>query len=149
MGGVVSVIDPVGQFQKARDARRKSDLSQIQKALETYYNDIGQYPESSADYKIKANATTTLNWGSTGWQYMAALPKDPSVSLNYVYYSPTTPAVRQSYYLYANLERGTKDSQACSGGNVCPSATANGVGTKCGVPSAKCNYGVTSPNVSL
>jgi len=146
MGGVVSIMDPVGQFQKARDARRKSDLSQLQKALETYYNDMGQYPGSSADYKIKANATTTLNWGSTGWQYMATLPKDPSGPLNYVYYSP---AGMQSYYLYANLERGAKDSQACPLGNACPSATTNGVGTKCGVPSAKCNYGVTSPNVSL
>jgi len=134
------------QFQKSRDARRKSDLSQIQKALETYYNDIGQYPESSSDWKIKSDTNTALNWGSSGWQYIGTLPKDPSGSLNYVYYSP---AGRQSYYLYANLERGVNDPQACNQGAACSSAVTFELGTKCGVPSATCNYGISSPNVSL
>ena len=30
---------------KGRDSKRKSNLSQIQKALEMYYNDYGQYPD--------------------------------------------------------------------------------------------------------
>src|SRR5574344_2071201 len=34
---------------KSRDARRVSDVKQIQTALELYYNDFGQYPASSSD----------------------------------------------------------------------------------------------------
>ena len=33
---------------KARDARRVSDIKQIQTALELYYNDKGDYPSSTA-----------------------------------------------------------------------------------------------------
>ncbi|MGB9706948.1 MAG: type IV pilin protein, partial [Microgenomates group bacterium] len=45
--GILATVG-LGSFQssqmKGRDARRKSDLSQIQKALEMYYNDKGAYP---------------------------------------------------------------------------------------------------------
>lgn len=33
---------------KARDARRVSDIKQIQTALELYYNDVASYPSSTA-----------------------------------------------------------------------------------------------------
>jgi len=142
--GLIAVLNPFVQIQKAQDAKRKSDLSQIQKAVEIYYNDFGQYPAadtSSSNYRIKANATTTLDWGSTQWQYVGTLPKDPSTSRNYIYYSP---AGGQSYYLYASLERGANDLQACNGGSKCvnvPEPASCGTG-------AICNYGVSSSNVS-
>ena len=60
----IAVLNPFGQFQKARDARIKSDLSQLQKALETYYQDKGGYPSSTSEYKI-LDGTTTINWGSS------------------------------------------------------------------------------------
>jgi prepilin-type N-terminal cleavage/methylation domain-containing protein len=43
---VLTVLDPIAQFQKANDAKIKSDLSQIQKGLENYYNDNNVYPDS-------------------------------------------------------------------------------------------------------
>ncbi len=75
---------------------------------------------------------------------MSVLPKDPTSSKKYVYYS--TGKDGQTYYLYANLDRGGNDSQACfSTGSACSSAVSSGIGTECG---GNCNYGVSSPNVS-
>lgn len=138
-GGVMIVINPAAQFQKANDARRKSDLAQIQKAIETYYQDNRIYPESTVDYKIKTIDTDNpiKNWGDSWLPYMGTLPKDPSSAKDYVYLSNG-----QSYYLYASLDRGD-GIQACEStdGLKCDNAPAQ-CGTK------DCNYGVSSPNVS-
>ncbi|MEK7559174.1 MAG: type II secretion system protein [Patescibacteria group bacterium] len=135
---LINLTNPVEQIRKANDARRKSDLAQIQKTLEAYLNDNGRYPGSSADYKISP-AGTDVNWGTTWTAYKTAIPSDPSSSRYYVYYSNS---IGQSYWLYTSLERGGKDPQACySSGAVCANAgTANCGGT--------CNYGVSSPNTS-
>jgi len=144
--GIIIVMNPADQIRKAKDAQRKSDLFQIKNALETYYNDFGQYPASSdtdpsLPYRIKADENTILNWGSTGWQYIGTLPKDPSSSKYYVYYSPLD---RQSYYLYASLDRGEVDAQACDRGYRCTNVP---LFASCGT-NAECNYGISSPNVS-
>ena len=141
-------LNPVAQFQKANDSRRKSDLSQIQKSLETYYQDNGKYPSASITsplYRITIigqSGITTVDWG-TSWQpYMNLVPKDPVVSKNYVYNS-----TGQSYYLYASLDRGGLDPQSCQNLNAngeCQNVPAVSL---CGT-GIKCNYGVTSPNVS-
>jgi type II secretory pathway pseudopilin PulG len=49
----MATLDPISQFQKSSDARKKSDLSQIQKALEVYYEDAGRYPANpdTGEYK--------------------------------------------------------------------------------------------------
>lgn len=152
--GIIMALNPLAQIQKARDASRKSDLSQIQKAVETYYNDFGQYPAadtSTQNYRIKADANTTLEWGSKGWQYMSSLPKDPSSSKNYVYYSPSCPPfcpAGQSYYIYASLDREGNDTQTCKGGAVCNNVPAGACCSQTCDPNVICNYGVSSPNVS-
>ncbi len=143
---ILATIDPFGQLQKSNDTRRKADLESIQHALELYYQDNDKYPDSSADFQI-LNGATTVAWGSSWQPYMATLPKDPSLSSSYVYYSPST-ANGQTYYLYANLQRGSKDPQACNKGNACAS-----IGSASGFPAANacggtCNYGVSSTNVS-
>ncbi len=152
--GVLAIINPVAQFGKARDAKRKSDLSQIEKALETFYQDNGKYPDT-VSFKIMSTKgdNSAADWGTNQWApYMSTLPKDPSGSRNYVYYSPTdtfTGRQGQSYYLYASLEGGANDSQACNKGNACVSLTANNLsGTVCGTGVPVCNYGISSPNVS-
>ena len=43
---VYLLVDPLSQLKKASDASKKHDLTQIQNALDTYYNDTGCYPES-------------------------------------------------------------------------------------------------------
>jgi len=111
---------------KSRDSQRKSDLGQIQRALELYYNDYGVYPLS-----------TSIAWGeefedAKGTVYMKQLPKDPSGNPEYCYfYDPGPP---MSYKIYAKLEN-SKDPKiggpyTCGGNNTY-------------------NYGVASSNENL
>lgn len=141
-GGIIAIVNPAAQFQKAQDSRRKSDLAQIQKAFETFYQDNGKYPDS-IDNKIKSldEEDTAVEWGNPWLPYMGNLPKDPSSAKNYVYSSSNG----QTYYLYASLDRGGSDPQAChSDGTKCDNVP---VSASCG-SDAICNYGVSSPNVS-
>lgn len=148
---VITVLNPFDQFEKARDARRKSDLAQIQKALEQYYQDTGKYPSStSTTYKIIGLNAGTIDWGTSNtsnWPYMNVLPQDPDNSRTYVYYS-----TGQSYWLYASLERGSKDPQACNSGNACTTLGTSGFPTQhaCDKNGTAiiCNYGVSSPNTA-
>jgi len=124
--------------QKGRDAQRKSDLSQIAKALEIYYDDFKTYPLSEGG-KIKAcddgdGNVTVCNWGEVfkltvrGAEqiYMAKMPNDPQNSNNYYYVSSDG----RSYTLYSTLENnqdkgyeqtgyGADDSGNCTCGEVC------------------------------
>lgn len=137
----LAVLNPFGQFNKARDSRLKSDLSQIQKALESYYQDNNQYPASNNSYQIISGGNAVV-WGAPWQPYMNIIPADAISGHKYVYYSP---AGGQAYYLYANLNN-SKDPQACSSGNACASLAGNGISSNaCG---GICNYGVTSPNTS-
>jgi general secretion pathway protein G len=141
---LIAIINPVKQLEKGRDGRRKSDIAQIQRALEIYYHDYGSYPTSTSDYKITANNGTTVNWGNSWLPYMEVVPSDPSSNL-YVYYSPVSSS-GQTYYLYASLELGTEDANACNNGNACSSLITNSITVNaCG---STCNFGVSTPNVA-
>lgn len=145
---VLVFLNPFEQFKKAEDAKRRSDLSQIQKSLESYYNDHARYPAVDAStHQIYAQSSgqnpVIIDWGTSWSPYMTVLPKDPSYTKNYVYYAS---ADGQTYYIFASLDRGVNDPQACNKGNACLSLPTLGLsGTSCG---ATCNYGVSSPNVS-
>jgi type II secretion system protein G len=140
-----ATINPVAQLQKTNDAHRKSDLENVQRALDLYYQDNGSYPASSASFQI-APGGTAIAWGSAWSTYMSKLPKDPIAANTYVYYSPTS-SNGQAYYLYANLQQGAHDPNACNNGSACTSMSGTGFPstTACG---GTCNYGVTSTNVS-
>ncbi len=129
---VVALINPVTQQQRAYDARRKSDLSQIQKALELYYNDYGQYPASG-----------TFTFGSAWGTYMSNVPNDPTSSTKTYFYWVNT-SNYQSYALYAALDIST-DPQKCNPPTTCPNITTRLTGTECTVA---CNYGISSPNTT-
>lgn len=142
-------INPVTQFQKSRDTQRKNDLAQLQRALEQYYNDFGNYPINSTDgnYLIKDNSNNAFAWGSPWTPYSNILPKDPTTGQRYIYVSPcptggSVPS--QSYCIFAHLERGGNDKQTCNQADTdCSKApSANLCGGK------SCNYGVSSSNIS-
>lgn len=134
-GAVIMFINPKGQIGKANDARRKSDLAQLQRALETYYQDYGGYPGSAG------NIVDGRAWGTSWSTYMSRLPIDPTSARRYIYFS-----TGQYYYLYAYLEA-PRDPQMCkpTTGAACDSAVLNGLGNSCG---GTCNYGVTSSNTT-
>lgn len=86
---------------KARDSKRLSDLKQMQTALELYYTDQSNYPQTSGalgstDFACLNNA----GWGVAGCAnpYMGLVPLDPK-SGNYTY-----TAASSSYTLDATLE---------------------------------------------
>jgi general secretion pathway protein G len=142
---LLATINPVAQLQKSNDARRKSDLESMQRALELYYNDNGKYPASSGTTMYINNAV--VPWGSSWTPYMATLPKDPVSTQTYVYYSPAASA-GQTYYLYANLQRGANDPDACNKGQACKSILSDPNSPGANACGGVCNYGVSSSNVS-
>lgn len=130
--GLVIVINPGGQLSKARDAERKSDLVQIQRALEVYYDDFNRYPDNLEELFTSSAV------------YIEQLPTDPKTDVNYTY-TVDSPG-NQIYRLYAHLES-TKDPQMCNPEDPmenCYNAPEN----QCGDGEMSCNFGVSSPNTS-
>lgn len=80
--------------QRARDAKRIVDISQVRTAAELYFDDAGQYPQ-------------VATWNALGAlvvpKYMTQLPIDPLNNGNYAYnyaYSGLT-----KYHMWAELEQ--------------------------------------------
>lgn len=99
----------VGARQRGRDAQRKSDLRQIQSAIEIYRSDNGSYPLTASFPACGAKFS-----GSGGSTYMQKIPCDPSSGATYNYAS--TDGV--TYSMYACLENANdsdKDTSAQSG----------------------------------
>lgn len=149
--GFVVLLNPLQKIGQANDAKRKSDIAQLQKALDLYYQDNGRYPVSSGNFKIK-DGSTEIDWNGPWKPYMSKVPADPTAGRNYVYYSSSIGNCpnNQCYYIYANLQQGGFDPQSCvkgSGipGSACPSWSANNISNNCG---GVCNYGVSSSNTS-
>jgi len=137
----ITAINPIEQYQKGQDSKRKTDLAQVQRALEAYYQDHGKYPSNTPDFKILDGATIYA-WGSSWSPYINVLPSDSNSNKTFVYYTQSSDLQKQSYWLYASLDRGSKDSQACNSGNACSNVPN---GATCG---DVCNYGVSSSNTS-
>ncbi len=140
-GFVIAALNPFEQFKKTLDSKRKSDLAQIQRALEAYYQDYGRYPENSPNYRIQIESDE-LDWGDSWAPYIDVLPIDPSDYKTYIYVADANNS-QQSYWMYTSLDRGVNDPEICnSDGSSCSNVPD---GINCGVV---CNYGVSSPNVS-
>ena len=119
---------------KARDARRKADLHQIQIALEMYYDSYGHYPlnggwitcssyAQSGDHTQQDLESTLEYYG-----FMSSVPFDPGASTqncgdgvymsgsykSYMYYRNTGTACggEQHYCVYANLENPSTEDMA-------------------------------------
>ncbi|OGG73217.1 hypothetical protein A3A38_02385 [Candidatus Kaiserbacteria bacterium RIFCSPLOWO2_01_FULL_53_17] len=83
--------------RKGRDARRISDVKQLQLALELYFDANQSYPFASVAFPAVASSSVLVSSG-----YISALPQDPSTLSN---------------YSYAALQ--TDNSTACTSG-TCP-----------------------------
>lgn len=110
------VVNFVGIRQRGRDAQRKSDLRQIQSALELYRADNGTY--SATLYSTSCPTSGPFSFNST--TYMQKIPCDPSVEMDYVFSSTGI-----TYTIYACLEN-TNDQDRDAGdgqaGDLCTSA---------------------------
>ncbi|MCE7897648.1 MAG: hypothetical protein DPW11_00065 [bacterium] len=112
-----------GVRERARDARRKSDLNAIKTALRLYYNDFGSYPTSTNGIiEGCSDGTTACTWGSAFAStntYMNSLPLDPSSTTSNPRYYTYTQTSADTYTLTAELENASDpdaaDSQARCG----------------------------------
>src|SRR3989338_9047207 len=90
--------------RKSRDARRITDVKQIQLALELYFDGQGnQYPAAST------TCDATTNYGLQALQtsgYIPQVPRDPlSNAANYCYtYAAASSGSRTTYHLGGVLE---------------------------------------------
>lgn len=100
-----AVVQFANARERARDAKRKADLKTISKAIELYYDQNGNYPQSSG-------WCTQISNTANGWSasfiadlapFMPKVPFDPSYASTYqdYFYSNIND---QSYALYAELE---------------------------------------------
>jgi prepilin-type N-terminal cleavage/methylation domain-containing protein len=123
---VLLAINPLAQFAKARDARRKSELKQIHDALQRYYVLNGQYPPAG----ICAYGTNCYVFSTAGPNWIPALitsselkivPVDPINHLgssgpwdqgNYAYAYGNVAADGSTYDLFTQLEN-TSDPDRC------------------------------------
>jgi prepilin-type N-terminal cleavage/methylation domain-containing protein len=107
-----------GARQKGRDARRISDIKQIQLALELYYDSTNAYPVAIGP----ANNSVLVNNG-----FIASLPIDPSNNAVYSYtpYAATTnTSICSSYHLGADLESGVTHTVLQTDADVTATAPA-------------------------
>jgi len=148
IAGFLMIFHPLDMIQNMQDQKRKSDLVEIQKALELYYQKNGRYPFASDTFEIM-QTKKPLQWGQDSWgSYIQILPDDPvPFSRTYVYYSNPLDG-NQSYWLYTSLERLSDEPAACN--DTCSLGNGNIPKEACGVHnnSIHCNFGVSSQNVS-
>lgn len=131
----------LGTQEKARDAKRKSDLDNIARALELYYNDYNEYPAGESDGRIRgcgtSGAASPCSWGGPmnrgGYDYMLELPED--FSGNKYFYRKTNGNGYQIYTLLENLDDGKI---------IVPTNTGAHTDPMCGAE--VCNYGIASPD---
>ncbi|MFH1427816.1 MAG: prepilin-type N-terminal cleavage/methylation domain-containing protein [Patescibacteria group bacterium] len=115
---------------KARDARRVSDIKQIQTAMELYYNDALKYPEGvTKDNTIQSGTTI----------YMAKVPADPQNSGGNSDCAGSNPR-HITYFYDTNSTKASYSIQYCLGGTT-GSIVA---GTHCATPGSIDSDGVVA-----
>lgn len=128
---------------KSKDTKRKTDLNQISKALESFNNDVARYPKVDVNGNMTCPGSSGSEVGCLGsvyayigdnrTTYMVDFPTDPLSGNNYVY---VPSADYGSYSLYAALENDQdKDWVKTSDGDN------TDWGVSCG--SDMCNYKIT------
>ena len=103
---ILSVVALGNARKKANDAKRLSDIRQVQTALELHYTDNNKYPSGIDKAELGTGDFACLGsqgFGASGCAnaYMPTVPKDPSGG-SYIY----TSADGASYAITATLEAG-------------------------------------------
>ena len=122
---------------KARDTKRKEDMTQLRNALELYYSVNGSYPSSSGAWRGIAAPYGAFGTGSTGYipglvpNYISILPIDPKGTLdgylylsdgvNYKLLSHQSPESYSSSGAFYDPARPTWAWMLCSGEPACSS----------------------------
>ncbi|MEK7587521.1 MAG: type II secretion system protein [Patescibacteria group bacterium] len=120
----VSLTNFLGARQRARDAKRKSDLVQLAQSLRLYYNDYNKYPVSDSSVYIAGcgtSGTTRCPTGCTSGEfaaggsdgcavvYMRGLPKEYTYNRH-----PNKPTDRDDFLLSVTLENASDEDSTTS-----------------------------------
>lgn len=140
--GIMAILTALAAFNfnqarvRSRDVQRKSDLSQIQKALELYKNDNNGYPAGNFT-AISTTLTTPTAYTKTRFN-------DPRGS-EWVPYEYVTFSGNTAYYLMACLENTADSTKTLVSTGLCNSFGAPDC--KCGpsLPRAGVMYIITNP----
>ena len=127
----------LSSLKKGRDAKRKADLEQVQRAIEIYYDDNRTYPaKTSIDFN---GGQLCHPSGCNTKVYMQKLPNDARVNSGYTY-RYCTDATQSKYQLYAYLEN-SNDPKIITPVPLsdCTSNCSN---------ATNCNYGVSSADTT-
>lgn len=107
------MVNFVGVRQRARDAQRKSDIRQIQSALELYRADNSSYPTSD----FPTTCGPRVSFIKSGTTYMQTVSCDP-LGGAYKYTSPI-PGKPGTYSITACLENANDNQKDVT--NICAS----------------------------
>jgi general secretion pathway protein G len=133
---------------KARDARRKSDLENVARALEMYRNDVGNYPDAA---ELVFNGSVFKHPTATpDVIYMQKTPKETRGGYGYLYEPFDIGGTFKGYRLYARLEN-LEDAKVPHNpvtGAALIFSTDTPVDSE-NVCSQGCNYAISSTNVAL
>lgn len=126
----ISLISYGNVQRGARDARRKSDISNIQSTLEQYHADQGYYPlpgVACSDYGKLVGGCRLTNPGATK-TYIAKVPEEVQSGHAAYGYStfPSSPPCNNvdpstnctNYCLYATVENTSSIVLACGSGQI-------------------------------
>lgn len=136
---------------RARDTERRSNLKDIQTALELYLNDHGQYPPSTIPSQVGNSRIMSLEWGNDTFNnaedghpetiYMPVLPGDPSAPGAQYYYEVNDCFTKYRLYAWLENEEDTDRVEGGYPGKVCSDVTNS--------TEYYCNYGIGSTNVTM
>ncbi|MDD5567281.1 MAG: type II secretion system protein [Patescibacteria group bacterium] len=121
---------------KARDARRRADISTLQTAMALYYHDNTNYPPSGCEESPPGSGRWTCNsmsavqyWIPWLQEYITPPPRDPGSHANpnqnmYVYMTDATDqgGRTHAYALYFMLEKGPQENNC----NIPPTSFIQG-----------------------
>jgi len=115
------MVNFIGVRQRARDAQRKSDVRQIQAALEIYRSDNQTYPPLAGNGSFSTNNSCgqSLKDPTGASTYMTKIPCDPT-SGSYTY----SLTASGGYTLVACLENGSDSQKDASKDASCPAGAA-------------------------
>ena len=130
---------------KGRDAKRLSDLQEVQKALELYaLNNAGKYPCSGVGGSCSGivwlgACTISATWGTGGQGVSGANAWVPNVAPTYINQLPTDPKPNtNTCYIYRSdgtnymlLAHGTVETYTVAAGNPAPRLVYDGNSATC------------------
>lgn len=150
---IIAILIGLGTYtwinaqEKGRDGKRKSEMKEVQKALEIYAYINGIFPTSdNGQIKCNTTDTTTRPWGQEfkcdNTTFMQKLPSDPLGTNEYVYKEITDGTKVIGYTIYSTLEN-SRDPDRCTSGIQCLSK--HGVNCNTNWISTTYTFCVTNP----